>query len=57
MRLFLKPPINDRPLGSIMQIAAFTTVKNKQSITLIVAKSFVKVDTFVIGFSYEFIMT
>lgn len=39
-----------------MQIAAFTAVKNKQSITLIVAKSFVKVDTFVIGFSYNLIM-
>jgi len=40
-----------------MQIAAFTTVKNKQSITLIIAKSFVKVATFVIDFSYAFIIT
>lgn len=40
-----------------MQTAAFTTVKNKQSITLIIAKSFVKVATFVMGFSYIFIIT
>ncbi|KJH72196.1 hypothetical protein UH38_09040 [Aliterella atlantica CENA595] len=52
----MRPRIKDKLLGKAMQIAAFTTVKNKQSIKLIIADSLVQVATSAIGFSYGFII-